>query len=89
MSLSGYNDKMHVLARVVLERVRSLTVKPDRLAIMKEQAKRDWENFFLGQSYQISDYFGRYLVTEKQWTLKEKLDILPSELMFLFLYRHC
>ena len=45
---------------------------------MKEQAKRDWENFFLGQSYQISDYYGRYLITEKQWTLKEKLEVLQN-----------
>ncbi|TDL24920.1 insulin-degrading enzyme [Rickenella mellea] len=73
VSLSGYNDKLHVLARDVLEKVKNLQVKPQRLAVMKEQAKLEWENFFLGQSYQLSDYFGHYLFTAQQWTLPEKL----------------
>ena len=43
------------------------------------QIKRDWENFFLGQSYQLSDYYGRYLMNEKQWTILEKLQVLDCE----------
>jgi len=43
------------------------------------QAKREWENFFFGQSYQLSDYYGRYLLSAQQWTLVEKLEELPCK----------
>ncbi|KAF9000402.1 Metalloenzyme, LuxS/M16 peptidase-like protein [Cyathus striatus] len=78
VSMNGYNDKMAVLVQHVLEKIKGLVVNPERLAIIKEQAKRDWENFFLGQSYTLSDYFGRYLLAERQWTLEEKLKELQS-----------
>src|SRR5262245_48403431 len=73
MNLSGFNDKMGVLAMHILERIKSLVVDPTRLEIIKEQLKRDWENFFLGQSYKISDYYGKHLLAHQQWTLEEKL----------------
>ncbi|EMD38222.1 hypothetical protein CERSUDRAFT_82469 [Gelatoporia subvermispora B] len=78
VTLTGYNDKLHVLAHHVLERARSLQIVPERLQVMKDQAKRDWENFFLGQPYRLSDYYGRYLMAEKQWTVDEKLAELSS-----------
>ncbi|KAI0062244.1 hypothetical protein BV25DRAFT_1804109 [Artomyces pyxidatus] len=79
--VNGYNDKLHVLLRNVVEKVKNLEIRADRLEVMKEQAcltKRDWENFFLEQTYRLSDYYGRYLMTEKQWTIQEKLKALPS-----------
>ncbi|RDB21223.1 hypothetical protein Hypma_011756 [Hypsizygus marmoreus] len=78
VSMNGYNDKMSVLVKHVLEKIKGLHVDPKRLAVMKEQAKRDWHNFYLGQSYALSDYFGRYALTAQQWTLEEKLKELPS-----------
>lgn len=97
VTVSGYNDKLHVLLRDVLEKAKSLEVRAERLEVMKEkvchishllsgiryifcaQIKRDWENFFLGQSYQLSDYYGRYFMNEKQWTILEKLQVLDCE----------
>lgn len=38
-----------------------------------EKLKRSWENFFLGQTYQISEYYGKYPLTENLWLLNEKL----------------
>ena len=37
VSVNGYNDKLHVLAKDVLERTRNLKVQPDRLAVMQDQ----------------------------------------------------
>ena len=37
MSVSGYNDKLHVLAKRVLERVKNLEISAERLAVIKEQ----------------------------------------------------
>lgn len=37
VNVVGYNDKLHVLAQHVLSNIRSLNIKEDRLAVMKEQ----------------------------------------------------
>ncbi|KAJ8483108.1 hypothetical protein ONZ51_g4915 [Trametes cubensis] len=78
MTLNGYNDKLHVLAKHVLERVRNLKVSPDRLEVMKDQAKREYENFFLGQPYRLSDYYARYMLSEREWTMSELLEEVPT-----------
>lgn len=74
----GYNDKMAVLVEHILDRIKRLDIKPERLEIVREQAKRTWENFFMGQSYHLSDYYGKYLLAENQWTVDEKLKQLSS-----------
>lgn len=38
--LSGYNDKLHVLARDIFERVRNVQLRADRLEVMKDQVRR-------------------------------------------------
>ncbi|KAI0784388.1 insulin-degrading enzyme [Abortiporus biennis] len=78
VSLNGYNDKLHILAKDVFERAKTLVVNPGRMAAKKEEMVRDWENFFLEQPYRLSDYYARYIMTEKQWTLQEKLAEIPS-----------
>jgi insulysin len=77
-TMSGYNDKLATLTHHVLEKVKNLSIDPKRLEVMKEQSKRDWENFSLSQSYQLSDYYARYILTHKQWTVQEKLQELPN-----------
>lgn len=47
--------------------------------ILGDQARREYENFFLGQPYTLSDYYGRYLMAQRQWTVNEKLAELPCE----------
>lgn len=37
ISMSGYNDKLPLLARSVLEKAKALVVNPERLAIVKEE----------------------------------------------------
>ncbi|KAI0295473.1 Metalloenzyme, LuxS/M16 peptidase-like protein [Russula brevipes] len=65
VSVTGYNDKLHVLLRDVLEKARNLEVRADRLQVMIEKLS-------------IIDYYGRYLMSEKQWTILEKLQVLGS-----------
>ncbi|ESK89443.1 insulin-degrading enzyme [Moniliophthora roreri MCA 2997] len=78
IALQGYNDKMHVLVRQVLDKVKNLVVIPDRLDIMKEQTKKNLENFFLIQSHELADYYTFYLMSETAWTAEELLKELPS-----------
>lgn len=37
ISMNGYNDKMQVLVKHILEKVKGLVIDPARLAVMKEQ----------------------------------------------------
>ena len=37
MALSGYNDKLHVLAKDIFKKARNLVIKQDELQIMKDQ----------------------------------------------------
>ncbi|KAF9652907.1 hypothetical protein BDM02DRAFT_3183249 [Thelephora ganbajun] len=76
--IGGYNDKLPVLLHHIFEKIKGLKVKPDRLNVMKEQLKRNWENFFLGQTYQISEYYGKYPLHENLWLLNEKLPEIAS-----------
>ena len=78
MTMNGYNDKMAVLVQDILEKLKHTPIDENRLSSMKEQAQREWRNFFLGQSYTLSDYYARYIMTETQWTIEEKLKELPS-----------
>lgn len=39
VSVSGCNDKIHVLLRIVLEKIRNLQVQPDRLRVVKEEVR--------------------------------------------------
>ncbi|KIP12311.1 hypothetical protein PHLGIDRAFT_21111 [Phlebiopsis gigantea 11061_1 CR5-6] len=78
VTLSGYNDKLDVLAKVVFETARNLVVSPERLHVVKSSVVRDWQNFFMSQPYRIADYYTRYLMTEKQWPISEKLAEIPS-----------
>ncbi len=39
ITLSGYNDKLPLLAKTVVERAKNLKVDPDRLAVMKDQVR--------------------------------------------------
>ncbi|CAL1705686.1 unnamed protein product [Somion occarium] len=78
VSLNGYNDKLHVLAKDIFEKARTLIVNPERLETKKQELKRDWENFFFEQSFRLSDYFARYVLTEKHWLLQEKLDEIST-----------
>ncbi|KAF7295456.1 Insulin-degrading enzyme [Mycena indigotica] len=78
VAINGYNDKMSVLVQQVLEKIKNIVVDPSRLEIMKEQVKRELENFWLGQSYTLSDHFARYATSEIQWSTEEMLQELPT-----------
>lgn len=50
-----------------------------RLTASEPQAKRDYENFYMGPPFRVSDYYGRHLLTQQQWILAEKLAEVSSK----------
>lgn len=39
ISVGGYNDKLTVLLKVVLDKLKTLTVNPERFEVLKEQVR--------------------------------------------------
>ncbi|PWN53939.1 hypothetical protein IE53DRAFT_76240 [Violaceomyces palustris] len=73
LSVDGYNDKLPVLIRYILEEVSKFKVDPRRFDIIKDQVKRDYENFQLEAPYQHANYYTTFLLNERMWTAEEKL----------------
>lgn len=47
------------------------------------QAKREYENYFLGSPYRLSNYYSRYLLSEREWTMDELLAEVSCRFTFL------
>lgn len=54
------------------------------MLIPLKKLKRSWENFFLGQTYQLSEYYGKYPLYENLWLLNEKLPEIACKSLILF-----
>ncbi|KAI0646092.1 LuxS/MPP-like metallohydrolase [Trametes meyenii] len=78
ISVGGYNDKLHVLLRTVLEKIHGLSVQPDRMRVLKEKIQREYENFYMGQPSNLSECFATWLFIPTIWTPAEKLCELPD-----------
>ncbi|PIL27298.1 hypothetical protein GSI_10445 [Ganoderma sinense ZZ0214-1] len=78
VGVAGYNDKLDVLLRIVLEKLRDLVVLPDRLRVLKEKLKRQYDNFYLGQPSSLANTFATWYLRPRTWTPAMKLMELPS-----------
>jgi insulysin len=57
ITVSGYNDKLHVLLEKVLLQVRDLKVREDRFAVIHDRLSRSLRNWDIGQPYgQVGTY---------------------------------
>ncbi|KAF9651581.1 LuxS/MPP-like metallohydrolase [Thelephora ganbajun] len=71
----GYHDKLPLFLQVVLEKIKNLQPRVDRLEVFKEKVRaiRDYGNFPLQKPADHAGYYARYLVNTLQWTPEEKL----------------
>ena len=68
---------------VIKEQVTFLLVSfPSLLNLTICKLRLEWENFFLEKSYNISDFYTRYVLSERQWTIEEKLAELPCQYVY-------
>ena len=79
MSIDGYNDKLPVLAKVVLEKMASLQVDSQRFEIIKDQVARKYQNFKLSAPSAHTAYWVSYLTQGKVFTPDEKLAVLEGK----------
>ncbi|PWN91280.1 hypothetical protein FA10DRAFT_249471 [Acaromyces ingoldii] len=78
LAVDGYNDKLAVLCRYVLEAVAKFKVDPRRFDIIKDQVKRAYQNFQLESPYQHANYYMTYVTVERMWTAQDKLKELDE-----------
>ncbi|KOS15541.1 ste23-metalloprotease involved in a-factor processing [Malassezia pachydermatis] len=76
--LGGYNDKLPQLLHAVLDTMKGLRVDEKRFLIIKEQVRRNYENFDVEEPYQHAAYYSSYLLTEHMWTQHDKLKVISS-----------
>ncbi|EST05004.1 Peptidase M16, N-terminal [Kalmanozyma brasiliensis GHG001] len=73
LSLGGYNDKIPVLARSIVEKLATFQVDPRRFELVKDRVMRSYQNFAIEEPYRHATYYTTYLLQEKMWTPPEKL----------------
>lgn len=79
LSVDGYNDKLPVLVRYILEEFSKFKVDDHaRFDIIKDQVQRGYMNFNQEAPYQHANYYTTYLTVERMWTSQEKLKELHS-----------
>lgn len=72
LGIGGYNDKLPVLAKVVLERIRDLEIDPGRFAVIKEVTARNYRNFKMSSPSSLAGYWTTHLTSDIHWNAEEK-----------------
>lgn len=78
LTIDGYNDKLSVLAKVVLEKIAGLEINPQRFEIFKDQLKRGLGNFDLAAPSGLASYYTTYVTQNKAHLPQTKLEVLDS-----------
>lgn len=78
ISVSGYNDKLHVLLEKVLLQVRDLEVQEDRFKIISDRMTRSLRNWDYGQPFHQVGTYSRQFKSEKSFMNEELLKELEG-----------
>ncbi|GAA5908366.1 hypothetical protein JCM6882_007915 [Rhodosporidiobolus microsporus] len=76
--ISGYTDKLPLLLRVVLEKLKGLQVDPNMFELVHDRLVRAYKNANLNNPYQIADSHLRRLTRQTYWTWEERLEALQG-----------
>ncbi|ODV92635.1 hypothetical protein CANCADRAFT_56288 [Tortispora caseinolytica NRRL Y-17796] len=78
LSISGYNDKLHVLLEKILQEIVAFTVKPDIFKVVKQKLTQKFANFGYNAPYTQIGIYGSYVLNERSWSVEEKLEALAT-----------
>ncbi|KAK9468790.1 Metalloenzyme, LuxS/M16 peptidase-like protein [Lipomyces arxii] len=88
IGIDGYNHKMVVLLKKILEKISDFKVETERFNVIKEEVKREYKNFDFSIPYHQIGFYTSYLMSEKSFLNEEKLvelDALQPEDVQLFI----
>lgn len=77
INLGGYSDKLAVLMRTVVERIRDFTVSKARFDIIKERLTRTYKNWFYSQPCSQANVEARWLIQGHGWNTAQLAAELP------------
>jgi insulysin len=77
MDFGGYNQKLGVLIRKVIEKVKSCSVDDERFELIKEKFERSLRDAANDQPYEHCSYHESMIVLDRMWHYKEKEAIAP------------
>ncbi|KAF7323964.1 Insulin-degrading enzyme [Mycena kentingensis (nom. inval.)] len=78
IKVKGYSDKLSVLVQHVLERIKNIVVDQKRLDIFLENAKREYEDFWLRRPDALSDILAGHVVSHASSLPQMRLKELPT-----------
>ncbi|SGY41131.1 BQ5605_C003g02474 [Microbotryum silenes-dioicae] len=78
VTFDGYNDKLPLLAQVVIDKLTNFTIDPERYELIMDQLRRAYTNNRLDQPYNHAMFTAGYLTTETMWTREEQLEELAN-----------
>ncbi|SCV66942.1 BQ2448_5588 [Microbotryum intermedium] len=78
VTFDGYNDKLPLLAQVVIDTLMNFTIDPERYELIMDQLRRAYTNNRLDQPYNHAIFTAGYLTTETMWTREEQLEELAN-----------
>ncbi|KAK7485900.1 hypothetical protein BaRGS_00022895, partial [Batillaria attramentaria] len=78
LEVKGYNHKLDILLKKIMERLTTFVVDPQRFDIIKEAYERGLRNFRAEQPHQHAVYYTSVLMSEVVWTKDELLQALED-----------
>ncbi|KAJ4346429.1 metalloprotease [Didymosphaeria variabile] len=82
VSVSGYNDKLHVLLEKVLLQIRDLDIKEDRFKIVMDKTSRSFRNWHFGQPFHQVGTYSRWFRVDSAFMndeLAQELDTITAQ----------
>ncbi|KAK9454555.1 Metalloenzyme, LuxS/M16 peptidase-like protein [Dipodascopsis uninucleata] len=74
----GYNHKILILLKTILEEIKNFKVDPERFEVIREKLEREYKNFDYAVPYQQIGFYTSYLLSERSWLNEEKIMELNS-----------
>ncbi|KAI6696774.1 hypothetical protein NL676_016893 [Syzygium grande] len=78
VAVVGYNHKLRILLEKVIEKIATFEVRPERFAVIKEVATKDYQNLKFQQPYQQAMYYCSLILQDNTRPWTEQLEVLPS-----------
>ena len=78
LSVTGYNDKLAVLLKVVVEHLRTLVIDPQRFELVRDQLRQTYENFNLAAPSAHASYRSAYMTVQTMYLPSEQLESLKG-----------
>jgi insulysin len=83
LSVAGYDDKIPILLRTVMESIRAFKPDPARFSVMLHHLQLKLQNLRLESPFMITDHWLRLIIKTGEWSRDRLLGAVSGNLKFL------